>query len=107
MTDDEVEAVDDAIRTDADSRALSRSIDTEDFCSFRKRPVRVRAQRLDEPILVMTLEGEMRGEPGDWLIEGIDGELYPCDDDIFRETYQPTTVAAGKELDRELEDESE
>ena len=101
MTDDS--NTDDLERDDQD-RSLSRPVDDDEFCSFRKRPVGVRAQRLDEPIRIMTLEGEMEGKPGDWLIEGVDGELYPCDDGIFRETYAPTTVAASKELNREVDE---
>ena len=27
--------------------------------------------------------------PGDWIIRGIKGELYPCKDEIFRLTYEP------------------
>ena len=26
---------------------------------------------------------------GHWIIRGISGELYPCDPDIFAETYEP------------------
>jgi hypothetical protein len=36
---------------------------------------------------VDTLEGVMRGEPGDWIIKGVKGELYPCKPDIFAATY--------------------
>lgn len=38
---------------------------------------------------VQTLEGTMRGKPTDWLIKGVKGELYPCDHEIFKETYDP------------------
>lgn len=26
---------------------------------------------------------------GDWIIRGIQGELYPCKPDIFARTYEP------------------
>lgn len=39
-------------------------------------------------IRIKTLEGRMACNPGDWIIQGIQGELYPCKDDIFRETYE-------------------
>jgi hypothetical protein len=39
-------------------------------------------------VRVVTLEGVVRGEIGDWLITGVNGELYPCKDDIFRKTYE-------------------
>lgn len=38
---------------------------------------------------IETLEGTMRGDDGDWIIQGVKGELYPCRDDIFRATYEP------------------
>ena len=27
--------------------------------------------------------------PGDWIIQGVKGELYPCKPDIFEATYEP------------------
>ncbi len=38
---------------------------------------------------VQTLEGTMIGQQGDWIIRGVAGELYPCQDSIFRATYEP------------------
>lgn len=40
-------------------------------------------------IAIHTLEGTMRGDPGDWIIRGIKGECYPCKPDIFAATYEP------------------
>lgn len=40
-------------------------------------------------ILIPTLEGEMRGEVGDWIIKGVKGEFYPCKPDVFAATYEP------------------
>lgn len=38
---------------------------------------------------IKTLEGEMRADPGDWIIRGVKGELYPCKPDIFADSYDP------------------
>lgn len=38
---------------------------------------------------VETLEGGHIVSPSDWIIRGVAGELYPCKDAIFRETYEP------------------
>lgn len=38
---------------------------------------------------IPTLEGTMTANPGDWIIRGIKGELYPCKPDIFAATYEP------------------
>jgi hypothetical protein len=40
-------------------------------------------------LLIHTLEGTMEASPGDWIIKGIKGELYPCKPDIFEATYEP------------------
>ena len=45
---------------------------------FRKRAdVIFHAFTLDRPALVHTLEGPQKAEPGDWIIEGPAGELWP------------------------------
>ena len=36
---------------------------------------------------ILTLEGVMKAEPGDWIIKGIVGEFYPCKPDIFEKSY--------------------
>ena len=56
---------------------------------FRKKPVIIEAIKLTSEIKINTLEGEMIGRVGDWLICGVDGELYPCKPDIFKKTYEP------------------
>ena len=35
-----------------------------------------------------TLEGGHTVCPGDWIITGVAGEMYPCKDEIFRATYE-------------------
>lgn len=40
-------------------------------------------------LLIHTLEGVMRADKGDWIIKGVNGELYPCKPDIFDKTYEP------------------
>jgi hypothetical protein len=42
-----------------------------------------------QPLLIKTLEGDMRAEVGDWIIRGVKGEFYPCKPDIFASTYEP------------------
>lgn len=63
---------------------------------FRKRPVVVQAERLQQRCVVKTLEGEMVGEPGDFLITGVQGEQYPCKPDIFKSTYEPLDDAGAR-----------
>lgn len=37
---------------------------------------------------VQTLEGNMRVSDGDYVICGVNGEVYPCKPDIFEKTYE-------------------
>ena len=37
---------------------------------------------------INTLEGVMHASPGDYIIKGVHGELYPCKSDIFEATYE-------------------
>ena len=51
----------------------------------------VRFQREGERAVTMridTLEGTRAAMPGDYIIQGIKGELYPCKPDIFELTYE-------------------
>lgn len=42
-----------------------------------------------QSLFIHTLEGEMEASPGDWIICGTKGELYPCKPDIFANIYEP------------------
>lgn len=37
---------------------------------------------------ICTLEGVMTASCGDYIIKGVQGELYPCKPDIFEATYE-------------------
>ena len=39
-------------------------------------------------VVIPTLEGDMIAEPGDWIIQGVAGEFYPCKPLIFEQTYE-------------------
>ncbi len=81
---------------------------------FRKRPVVIEAEQFfpdrdwpagvvattntavwgprEAPIerihIIKTMEGPHIVRPGDWVITGIKGERYPCNNDIFQSTYE-------------------
>ena len=38
---------------------------------------------------IVTLEGIMHAQTGDWIIKGTQGELYHCKPNIFKELYEP------------------
>lgn len=89
---------------------------------YRKRPGEIEAVRYDATFdlafldddesiraagdgtgacLIETLEGTMRAQIGDWIIRGVNGELYPCKPDIFAATYG--LVPAQKETEPDAE----
>lgn len=39
-------------------------------------------------LTIQTLEGNMIASVGDYIIKGVQGELYPCKPDIFKQTYE-------------------
>jgi hypothetical protein len=43
---------------------------------------------------IRTLEGEMDANLCDYIIKGVNGELYPCKPDIFDKTYEMCSVNA-------------
>ena len=47
-------------------------------------PLKYRGQQL----IIPTLEGDMAANPGDYIVRGVDGEIYPCKPDIFAKTYE-------------------
>lgn len=44
----------------------------------------------DKPntLTIATLEGKMIADTGFFIVQGVQGELYPCKPDIFLETYE-------------------
>ena len=75
--------LDSRIRTKAKKRIPEDLMD-----KYIKRPIAIEATQLTEEMTIHTLEGDMKGGIGDWLIKGVNGELYPCKDDIFQKTYR-------------------
>lgn len=67
-----------------------RQINVRVAYSFKKKPVAIEAEQIEKEQYVDTLEGRMRGNPGDWLVTGVDGEQYFVAKDIFKKTYEPT-----------------
>lgn len=60
----------------------------EGMAGCRKRPIIVHAIQIHEDFRVITLEGNYKqGKAGDYLMRGVNGELYICDREIFEKTY--------------------
>lgn len=50
---------------------------------------------------INTLEGVMVASEGDYIIQGVAGEFYPCKRDIFTATYEDAAKAVPLTIDRE------
>ena len=59
---------------------------------YRKKPIVVEAYRTDKEMDIKTLEGVMHANIGDFIITGVNGEIYPCKPDIFEKTYEKVEV---------------
>ena len=62
--------------------------DAQAVLRVRKLPIEVTAFEAKVRLRIHTKEGVMIAEPGDFVIKGIAGEYYPCDGNIFKQTYQ-------------------
>jgi len=56
---------------------------------IRKKPVVVEAEPVDERTELETREGTLVAERGDFVITGVEGEQYPIDAEIMKDTYEP------------------
>ena len=61
---------------------------------FRKKPIEVEAYQITEKKEIQTREGTLYGYPGDWIVTGIQGEIYPVGKEIFEATYEPVGCAS-------------
>jgi len=52
-----------------------------------KKPLPVWVAQMPTDFEVETTHGVVRAKAGDWLMRGPKGELYPCDAETFKETY--------------------
>ena len=52
--------------------------------------------RTDGGIGIVTLEGCMCANKGDYIVKGIRGEIYPCKADIFEEIYEKVEELKGE-----------
>jgi hypothetical protein len=60
-----------------------------------KKPTPIKARKMLAPFVTDSLEGNrLQGKAGDYLIEGVIGEFYPCDRIVFLKTYDRLTFWA-------------
>jgi hypothetical protein len=64
------------------------AIPSYEFQLAIKKPIPVKCIQINEPFKVETMEGVLDAKAGDYLMVGIHGEMYPCDNKIFHETYE-------------------
>jgi hypothetical protein len=78
------DAIGNAIKTEGKIVRFIRNhkFEFQQTCNYCSRPVHLHGW-------IETLEGGHVVCPGDWIITGIKGEMYPCKPDIFEESYEP------------------
>ena len=69
-------------------KTFSTFEDVGEMGKCMKKPIAIHAIQISEPFRVDTLEGNYKqGKSGDYLMKGIDGEMYICDRSIFERSY--------------------
>ena len=56
---------------------------------------------------IKTLEGVMIANVGDYIIRGVNGEVYPCKPDIFEKTYEEAKPCKKGTLDKVIRTEAD
>ena len=79
--------------------AIEWTGDPREVHEFLDEDERLDVRLLGDKLLVDTLEGEMTGGLGDYLVRGVEGELYPVKASIFHKTYEVVELRRG-EADR-------
>lgn len=62
----------------------------QNFPEYKKivhKPNQLVAYETKEKQYLVTLNGIVKTNPGDWIITGVNGEQYPCDPEIFKQLY--------------------
>src|SRR4051812_36112429 len=81
------------------------SLDALEFKQYRKNK-NAEAVQIDQAFQVVTLEGTFDAKAGDYLMRGVEGELYSCAKSVFEsghvdwqgygsQSFGPTTLAGG------------
>ena len=63
----------------------------DDIKRFVGKDLVVHYPTMDDSVVLLaihTLEGDMAVGLGNYIIQGVRGEFYPCDGEIFKETYE-------------------
>ena len=76
-----------------------------DMLPCMKLPIVVHSKQINENFRVESLEGNYKqGKPGDYLMRGVEGELYICDKAIYEKSYRPhVSVYDSSPLGRQLD----
>ncbi len=68
-------------------RYTGKPEDRDELCAFMGMGYCERVGDGPSQLIIRTLEGDMVANIGDWVIRGVNRELYPCKPDIFEKTY--------------------
>ena len=62
-----------------------------EVCKLNDQRCRLHYYGGHKTLIIETLEGEMAATLGDYIIKGVEGELYPCKASVFEKTYTAET----------------
>lgn len=64
----------------------SETLDSPDIKLFMANNPHFRGEQ--GSVFIHTLDGVMEARPGDFIVKGIKGDIYPCKADVFWKTYE-------------------
>lgn len=82
----------DAVQFDGSPESRHEVLNFTGFSAKNARTIYWHEEDQGGQIVIRTLEGDLIALPGDWIIRGIQGEVYPCKPDIFAATYDPVSL---------------
>lgn len=57
------------------------------YFTIEHKPNRLQARKVDTEEYLVTMNGIVKTNKGDYVITGVNGEKYPCDPEIFKQLY--------------------
>jgi len=91
------------LKRDRHMRPGDDDLDDLTWKPARKKPVEVEFVDPDERTVIHTREGRVIADNGDYVIRGIDDEIYPISAEIFHRTYDDLSAGGDHDTDNAQE----
>ena len=66
---------------------IKRAEEIKGMRNYMKKPIIISAKQINKEFTINSLGGVAKGKAGDYIIKDEEGEIYPCDRELFEEDY--------------------